>query len=497
MLRKTFVFLTFCSLALTLCAQKKGAYVEILGGDAEKAKQKPQYSYLYNTSLIKAVSDNDVDRVNILLYAGVNPNERNDEGMAPLVAAANSDVKITEMLLKHDSKVNLTSKDGTTPLMAVAKTGRLDIAEVLLQHGANPNLKDNKGKTALNYAAENRNHKIVLKLIDTQVIKIDDKDTALAASMASAAYAKDLNTVYELMDRGAEINGKNHLGQTALIAAVDTGDIKFVKSILALEPGLEVKDNTGRTALMHAIQNNDNAIIKLLLQEGANPATMDLMATTPLILATKNSNNAFVKELLKMGADVNEQDRLGRSALSWAVENNDYPVFNTLMSYNAQPDLKYGKENYTPLMTAARNGDYTMTHELLEKGAEPNSQDAFDNTALYYAVAGDHTKVATLLVAYGANPLIKSEDTPSLINIARANNNTKLAAVIDTESKRYIQEEILKQSYTDKQQLRKQAEEEKFWNSIEDIDEYIAFLENQLAKAKLVKEEREYNTPAN
>ncbi len=492
MLKKTFVFLTFCSLALALCAQqRKGAYVEILGGDAEKAKQKPEYSYLYNTSLIKAISDNDVDRVNILLYAGVDPNERNDEGMAPLVAAANADVKITEMLLKHESKVNFTSKDGTTPLMAVAKTGRLDIAKVLLQHGANPNLKDAKGKTALNYAAENRNHNIVLELIDTQVIKIADKDTALSASMASAAYAKDLNTVYELLDRGAEVNGKNHLGHTALIAAVDTGDIKFVKSILALEPALDVKDNTGRTALMHSIQNNDNAITKLLLQEGANPATQDLMATTPLILAAKNSNNAIVKEMLRLGADVNEQDRLGRSALSWAVENNDYPVFNTLISHNVTPDLRYGKENYTPLMGAARNGDYKMVGELLEKGAEVNLQDTAENTALYYAVIGDHTKVATLLIAYGANPLIKSKDTPSLTNIARGNDNTKLAAVLDTESKRFIQEEILSQSYLEQQQLRKQAEEQKFWDSIEDIDGYIDFLENQLAKAKLVKRERE------
>ena len=90
MLKKTFVFFTFCALALTLCAQgqKKGAYNEILGGDAEKAKQKPQYSYLYNTTLIKAIGDNDVDRINILLYAGVDPNEKNDEGTAPLVAAA-------------------------------------------------------------------------------------------------------------------------------------------------------------------------------------------------------------------------------------------------------------------------------------------------------------------------------------------------------------------------------------------------------------------------
>ena len=125
MFKKTFVFFIISSFAAALCAQtqSRGAYSEILGGDAEKAKEKPEYSYLYNTSLIKAISDNDVDRVNILLYAGVDPNEKNDEGTAPLVAAANSDPKITEMLLKRNAKVNEPSKDSVTPLMAAARAG--------------------------------------------------------------------------------------------------------------------------------------------------------------------------------------------------------------------------------------------------------------------------------------------------------------------------------------------------------------------------------------
>ena len=494
MFKKTFVFFIISSFAAALCAQtqSRGAYSEILGGDAEKAKEKPEYSYLYNTSLIKAISDNDVDRVNILLYAGVDPNEKNDEGTAPLVAAANSDPKITEMLLKRNAKVNEPSKDSVTPLMAAARAGNLEAVTLLLEYGANPNAEDNKGKTALNYAAENKNHDIVLKLIDTKIIKIDDKETALSVSITSAAAAKDMMTVHKLLDRGADINGKNQLGYTPLIAAVDTGDYKFVREMLALNPNLEVKDNTGRTALMHSVQNKDDAITKLLLNAGANPQTQDALATTPLILSAKNSNNTMVKELLKRGADVNAQDRLGRSALSWAVENGDYPVFNTVMATEgANPDLLYSSENTSPLMGAAKKGDYKMTYELLSKGAEPNLQDTEENTALFYAVKGNHTRVATLLVGFGANPYIKSEDTPKLSSIARANNNTKLAAVIETEETRAEKEGRLQQSYKEQMLMRKQAEEQKFWDSIEDIDDYIAFLENQLEKAKIVKSERE------
>lgn len=496
MLKKTFVFFTFCALALTLCAQgqKKGAYIEILGGDAEKAKQKPQYSYLYNTTLIKAIGDNDVDRINILLYAGVDPNEKNDEGTVPLVAAAapETDAAITEMLLKHEAKVNEPSKDSTTPLMAAAQNGRLDIVSLLLEYGANPNIEDKNGKTALSYASENKHHAVVLKLLDTQVIKINDKETALASSITSAAGAKDLETVKRLMARGAGINSKNKFGYTPLMAAVDTGDSKFVKDILTLNPSLEAKDNTGRTALMHAVQNGDDAIVRLLLTEGANPHTQDMLAVTPLILAAKNSNNALVKEMLKAGVSVNRQDKLGRSALSWTVENGDYPVFNTVINTaGADANLSYGSENSTPLIAAAKRGDYKMTYDLLKKGAEPNAWDNDDNTALYYAVNGNYTKVAALLVSYGANPLIKNEEAPSLTSIARANDNTKLAAILDTEEKRYAQENGLQKAYKEQVLMRRQSEEQAFWDNIEDIDEYIAFLENQMAKAKIVKAERE------
>lgn len=494
MFKKTFVFFIISSFAAALCAQtqNRGPYSEILGGDAEKAKQKPEYSYLYNTSLIKAINDNDVDRVNMLLYAGVDPNEKNDEGTAPLVAAAASDPKITEMLLKRNAKVNEPSKDSVTPLMAAAQTGNMEVVSLLLEYGANPNAKDKDGKTALDYAAENKNYDVVLKLIDTKIIKIDNKETALSVSIISAAGAKDMDAIHKLMDRGASIDGKNQFGYTPLIAAVDTGDYKFVREILALNPNLELKDNTGRTALMHSVQNNDDSITKLLLNAGANPQTQDLLATTPLVLSAKNSNNALVKEMLKRGADVNAQDRLGRSALSWAVENGDYPVFNTIIAAKGvNPDLPYNGENTSPLMGAAKKGDYKMTYDLLSKGADPNLQDTEQNTALFYAVKANHTRVATLLVEFGANPYIKSEDTPKLSSIARDNNNTKLAAVIETEEKRVEKEGRLQQAYKEQMLLRKQAEEQKFWDSIEDIDDYIAFLENQLEKAKIVKSERE------
>ena len=499
MFKKIFASFVLCSLAAALCAQSqaKGPYGQILGGDAEKkAKEKPQYSYLYNTSLIKAIEDGDVDRVNLLLYAGVDPNEKNDEGFTPLTTAAKNNPEITEMLLKRGADVNLPAKNGLYPLMAAAQTGNIETLSLLLEYGANPNTKDKNGKTALDYAAENKNYDVVLKLIDTQVIKIDNKEKALSISLISAVKAKDIDSVRKLLAKGADINGKNQLGYTPFITAVDTGDYKFVKEILTLNPNLEAKDNTGRNALMHSIQNKDDAITKLLLNEGSDPQTQDAVATTPLILAAKNSNNSMVKELLRREVYINAQDKLGRNALYWAVENNDYSTFNTLLAdENIDVNLLYGQENSSALINAAKKGDYKMTRDLLRHGAETNLKDTDNNTALFYAVSANHAKTAETLLDYGANPFIKNEDSPKLSAIARDNDNTKLAAMLETEEKRLEKEERLQQEYQEQALIRKQEEEQRFWDSIKDIDDYIAFLESQLLKAKTVKADREAKAP--
>ena len=497
MLKKVFVFLILSSLVVPLCAQeeKEGPKMPKFYGTSDST-EKPQYSYLYNTALIKAITDNDSQRVNFLLYAGMDPNEPNDEGLTPLVAAAKSDAEITEMLLNHKAKVDEPSINGTTPLMAAAAYGQPANVRLLLEYGANPNLKDNQGKTAMDYASENKNHKAALELINTPVIKLDDQETALAASLIAAVGAKDRATMQTMLKRGADINSQNRLGQTPIIAAVNTNDIKFVKEILTYHPNLEIQDNAGRSPLMHAIQNDNEAIAKLLMVQGANPQTQDLVGTTPLILAAKNGNTVLVKEILASGADVNTQDKLGRSALSWAVENKDNETFYAVMSKNnLRPDLPYSQENVTPLTVATMLQERDMANDLIQKGADVNFQDSSDNTPLVYAVENNDTDIASLLLSYGANPLLKDANEPDLHDTALRNKNTKLAALLETAANNPENIAAAKTAKANKKtasySYAMPTDEKRFWDSIENIDEYIASLELQTAKAKAVKAERE------
>lgn len=156
------IFVLFCfTTCFVLTALAQGYKITEPYGTSEKSgklssKSTQKYTYLYDTSLIQAIKLKDEERVKLLMYAQVNPNEKNDEGFTPLYFAAQYLTPETlTLLLDRGAKVNLTSKYNLTPLMAAAAAGRADNVEVLLEYGADPNMLDEKELTALDHAFNN------------------------------------------------------------------------------------------------------------------------------------------------------------------------------------------------------------------------------------------------------------------------------------------------------------------------------------------------------
>jgi len=135
-------------------------------------KSGQKYTYLYDTSLIQAIKLKDEQRIKMLMYAQVNPNEKNDEGFTPLYFAAQySTPETLTLILDRGAKVNLLSKYNLTPLMAAAAAGRADNVKILLEYGADPNLLDDKELTALDHAFNNHQLEAAILLNPITTIK--------------------------------------------------------------------------------------------------------------------------------------------------------------------------------------------------------------------------------------------------------------------------------------------------------------------------------------
>ncbi len=103
--------------------------------------------------LLARAIGNDSPVVELLLQHGADPNVQDTaHGLTALhYAAGNPRLATAQVLLKHDAKVNVQSKDGKTPLHFAVRNGNQEFTTLLLEHGADPNLQDSNGETPLDF----------------------------------------------------------------------------------------------------------------------------------------------------------------------------------------------------------------------------------------------------------------------------------------------------------------------------------------------------------
>ena len=125
-----------------------------------------------DTPLITSIKFNNYRRVKLLLENGADVNMQNKDGKSALMIALKSSfwdypkiadgemnkqipkfiqnkVNIADLLLENGADVNQKDKNGMSPLMFAALEGNDPFVAKLLQKGANPAEKNNKGRTIL------------------------------------------------------------------------------------------------------------------------------------------------------------------------------------------------------------------------------------------------------------------------------------------------------------------------------------------------------------
>ncbi len=108
-----------------------------------------------NAPLMLAARWGNATRVGVLLRHGAKPDlVRSARGRTALMIACAywAGLDVCKMLVEKGADVNVTSVDGTTPLMLAAQNGKVEVVGYLLSRGAKASLKNNDGKTALDFA---------------------------------------------------------------------------------------------------------------------------------------------------------------------------------------------------------------------------------------------------------------------------------------------------------------------------------------------------------
>jgi uncharacterized protein len=367
------------------------------------------------TALHWAAQKGDVELAKVLLYASANLKATTRiGGYTPLlIASKNGDAAMIETLTQAGADTNIATTNGTTPLMLAAAAGKPAAVSALLAHGADVNAKENvKGETALTFAAA---------LGRADVIRVL---TAKGADVKATTKAVDLTDfAKEEQERLAAERGFNGGGQAGRgNAPGGRGGAPQGPQIAGVTRQYnytELVAYWGGLAPMHlAARQGQLEAVKALMEAGADVNQRGAGdPVTPLLIATMNGHFDLAKYLVDHGADPNLAQANGATPLYAALncQWSDKALYPQPRAYEQQ------QTSYLDLMKA-----------LLEKGANPNlrltrkvwySQYDFDQSGVDESGATPFFRAAyaadvdgmKLLVAYGADPNIRTMRTPGRV----------------------------------------------------------------------------------
>ena len=204
-------------------------------------------------------------------------------------------------------------------------------AQVLqeLKNGANAKARDADGFRALGMAAmrdsEDPEAVVVVQALLEAGADVNGRDRdGETALMKAAEYRSDIRVVRALLAAGADANVRNRYGSTPLREAAGYAhNLPVVQALLAAGAQVDARNgNDGCTALARAVQrHNDIQTVKMLLDTGANANARCRDGSTPLMQAAIFSGYEVVAALLDAGADKNLKDNNGHDALWHARES--------------------------------------------------------------------------------------------------------------------------------------------------------------------------------
>ena len=152
------------------------------------------------------------------------------------------------------------------------------------------------------------------------------------------------------------------------------GDVAAVRSLIDQGADVNGAQGDGMTALHWAAENGSAATAELLLSAGAHlGAVTRLGGYAPLHLAAKAGSADVVRAFLGAGADPRAATTTGgATALHFAAAAGSGDAVKALIDHGADPNARGSAWGQTPLMFAAAGDRVGAIHALVDGGADPS-----------------------------------------------------------------------------------------------------------------------------
>lgn len=145
----------------------------------------------------------------------------------------------------------------------------------------------------------------------------------IGSGLMIAAWEGNLPLMELFAARGANVNAKNALGETALMHAAWKGHKEAVRWLIERGARVEPAPGTlGWTPLHYAVFAGNDEIAELLLDRGADINGRSPNGSSVLMMAVYEGRENTARWLLARGADTRIRNENGNGALDWAMKFN-------------------------------------------------------------------------------------------------------------------------------------------------------------------------------
>ena len=219
---------------------------------------------------------------------------------------------------------------------------------------------------------------------------LNNKKANVNLDIVDGATPLILSIIYEqdeiaklLIEKGANLNKKEkESGATPLILSIIYEQDEIAKLLIEKGANVNIKDNSGFTALIYAIQREKTDLSKILIEKKSDVNTKITFKTDGLYLKdftplTLNVDKEVAELLIKAGANVNTR-------LSIKDDSRNIQL-----------------KNITPLMWVIFDYNTELAELFIEAGSDLNAKDKDGNTALYYAITRNNSKITKLISEKG------------------------------------------------------------------------------------------------
>ena len=241
-----------------------------------------------------------------------------------------------------------------------------------------------------------------------------------------AALNGDAELASMLLYAGANVGAKTRIGgYTPLHLAAQVGNASVIAPLVAAGAPVAAATATGATALMQAAHSGSTDSVRILLENGADPNVKETAnGQTALMFAAAADRVDVVKLLLARGADLdvtsrvedfaaltmtNDADQNGvpRPQAPPPPGGKDIPGVTRPFNYN---ELIGKHGGLAALHFAARQGAMATAEALIKGGANVNQRGAGDQTTpMLVAAINGHFDLVSYLLDNGADPNLASE----------------------------------------------------------------------------------------